>query len=336
MRTGRMYIVWAETEVQDSMNKPSHHSLFQMSGLPETFGVVLLTVGLVLLLSPYLGGYEVGDLSIPELDAATARILKIIGPVIFLVLIFAFVPIWKRSEERMQAEETAWLPRSDERFDRAAYRLMLDASQLLETGQADKARSTYERARTLYWQLGDHRWEANALWGLGELELRVGSEEKARSTFEEARRLYQLGDDHGDRVAEVSALMHLGELALRLGRNDQAWVSFKDARSIAKKVERRDGEASALIGLGNVEQRRGRIQDARAAYEEAYSLVAARRLPADTQLAANALMGLGRLEKKSAPDAAKEYFDRAAELYESLGATEQERLARNEAERVNE
>lgn len=221
-----------------------------------------------------------------------------------------------------------------ERLDERAANLLAEGMRLWQSGHHEEARLAYEEARTLYYQIRDHEGEANALWGLGEMELTLGHKEQARTAFEQARKLFQLGDKPGSRIREVNALMHLGEKALYLGHSDQAWVAFKEARKTSEQIKRPDGEASALIGLGHVEQKLGHIDEARSAYEEAYNLSKVTSLPPMSILAANALMGLGRLEADHNAERAKDYYLEAARLYEAIGEFEQEREALNEAEKL--
>lgn len=70
-------------------------SVYEIVRLPEAFGVVLLTVALVLFLSPYLSGADFGIFKIPSFPASTTRALKFVGPVVFVVALFLFLPIWR-------------------------------------------------------------------------------------------------------------------------------------------------------------------------------------------------------------------------------------------------
>jgi len=63
-----------------------------MMGLPEAFGVVLLTLTLVVALSPYLGGMTIGNLAFPTWPSRTAFVIRIVGPVFFTLMVIAFLP----------------------------------------------------------------------------------------------------------------------------------------------------------------------------------------------------------------------------------------------------
>lgn len=62
-------------------------STYELIGLPETFGVVLLTFGLVLALSPFFSGVDFGIFQVPAFDTTTVKTLRIAGPAVFIVLV---------------------------------------------------------------------------------------------------------------------------------------------------------------------------------------------------------------------------------------------------------
>lgn len=68
-------------------------SIIKLLGLPETFAVVLLTFSFILVLAPYFSGADFGLFKIPQFTDSARKKLKMVGPVIFLVLVILFVPI---------------------------------------------------------------------------------------------------------------------------------------------------------------------------------------------------------------------------------------------------
>jgi hypothetical protein len=68
-------------------------SIIKLLGLPETFAVVLLTFSFILALAPYFSGADFGLFKIPQFTDSARKKLKIIGPIIFLVLVILFVPL---------------------------------------------------------------------------------------------------------------------------------------------------------------------------------------------------------------------------------------------------
>ena len=69
-------------------------SLYKLSGIPDSFGVVLLTFAFILLLAPYFSGADFGLFKIPVFGQPAKKWLKIIGPIAFLACAFPFVPVF--------------------------------------------------------------------------------------------------------------------------------------------------------------------------------------------------------------------------------------------------
>jgi hypothetical protein len=69
-------------------------SVFKISGLPEAFGVLLLSVSFILLLTPYLSGKDFGLFKVPELGPTATSWWKRIGPGLFLLVVLAFIPLF--------------------------------------------------------------------------------------------------------------------------------------------------------------------------------------------------------------------------------------------------
>lgn len=65
-------------------------SIIKLIGLPESFAVVLLTFSFILLLAPYFSGADFGLFKVPQFTDGGRKKLKIIGPIIFLVLVMLF------------------------------------------------------------------------------------------------------------------------------------------------------------------------------------------------------------------------------------------------------
>jgi hypothetical protein len=85
--------------------KSHRRSIIEIIRLPETFGVVLLTGSLVLLLSPYMSGADFGIFKVPIFPSETARILRAVGPAAFLLALFLFLPVWKSAVESAEVPE---------------------------------------------------------------------------------------------------------------------------------------------------------------------------------------------------------------------------------------
>jgi|SRR5215213_946777 len=84
-------------------------SLFEWSKLPMPFGVAVLLLLLIFLLSPYFSGFNFGIFNIPQFAETQKRALKIIGPVLFVLSIFSFLPLWTtaRTDRASEVVNTA-------------------------------------------------------------------------------------------------------------------------------------------------------------------------------------------------------------------------------------
>jgi len=68
-------------------------SLFKLSGLPDSFGAVLFVFSFIFFLSPYLSGSDFGVFKIPSFDPSLKRWLKVIGPMFFIGMVVAYLPL---------------------------------------------------------------------------------------------------------------------------------------------------------------------------------------------------------------------------------------------------
>lgn len=79
------------------MPKPVKHSdrtsVYQLSGLPGAFGKTLLTISLVLVLTPYFAGDKIGPVDIPDCSGKLKEALKVVGPVVFMIMIGVHLPL---------------------------------------------------------------------------------------------------------------------------------------------------------------------------------------------------------------------------------------------------
>lgn len=74
-----------------------------MSGLPDPFGVVLLVFSFILLLAPYFSGTDFGLFKIPTVNDRARKLLKVIGPILFMFCIFLFAPILPSNQQVISA-----------------------------------------------------------------------------------------------------------------------------------------------------------------------------------------------------------------------------------------
>jgi SAM-dependent methyltransferase len=72
-------------------------STLQVIGIPKEFGVLLLTFALILAVSPYLGGTDLGIFKVPSFSPKVGWALCFLGPILLLVAALLFLPFWEQS-----------------------------------------------------------------------------------------------------------------------------------------------------------------------------------------------------------------------------------------------
>lgn len=75
-------------------------STLHILGIPEGFGVILLTLALILAMSPYLGGTDLGIFIVPEFSLHATGVLRYLGPVLLAVVSLLFLPCWPQQGKR--------------------------------------------------------------------------------------------------------------------------------------------------------------------------------------------------------------------------------------------
>ena len=70
------------------------NSTLELVGIPNEFGVVLLSFGLILTLIPYCGGTDWGIFKVPSMSTNAITILKFLGPALLSFIILLFIPLW--------------------------------------------------------------------------------------------------------------------------------------------------------------------------------------------------------------------------------------------------
>lgn len=123
------------------------------------------------------------------------------------------------------------------------------AERLAQTGDIAEARSAYERARLSYEREGDRLGEANALMGLGHLELTLGRNVQARKAYAEARILYTQLDD---RLGWANALVGIAQ-AEKSSDPARAGGHFGAAALLYKQLGLPEREAQALAAAERLE-----------------------------------------------------------------------------------
>lgn len=81
-------------------------SVISWLGIPQAFGSVLLSLSLILTLTPYLAGTDFGIFKVPDLNANSRKTFQWLGPVFLLGSCLLFVPLIKRSNTKKLAESS--------------------------------------------------------------------------------------------------------------------------------------------------------------------------------------------------------------------------------------
>jgi len=66
-------------------------------GVPKEIGIILVTLCIILAISPYLGGSDLGIFKVPKLPIRSSQVLRYLGPLLFLLGLLLFLPCWRRS-----------------------------------------------------------------------------------------------------------------------------------------------------------------------------------------------------------------------------------------------
>jgi tetratricopeptide (TPR) repeat protein len=188
------------------------------------------------------------------------------------------------------------------------------AVHFLDFGFWSEVRYLYSQALALARDLDDRRIEADALWGLGQVERRVGEYGQAREYYTQA---LTLARNLGYQRAEADALRGLGHVERLVGEYGQAREYYTQALTLARNLGYQRVEVDALRGLGQVERLVGEYSRAREYYTEALTL--SRHL-GDRRAETEALWGLGEVDRLVGEyGQAREYHSQALTLARHLG-----------------
>jgi CHAT domain-containing protein/tetratricopeptide (TPR) repeat protein len=178
-------------------------------------------------------------------------------------------------------------------------------------GHYDEAAVLLDRSLALWKPEDGPEQRAQTLLTRGHLHRDLGETDRARKRFQEALPLFRQA---GDRDHEAAAWNALGMLANDAGRPAEALEPLQ--KSLALRAPGSRGQAVTLNTLGAVYRQLGRPDDALRAYEEALPIFI--RL-GESREQARCLGNLGRLEAGTRDTAAIGHFDRAVELFRTLG-----------------
>jgi tetratricopeptide (TPR) repeat protein len=206
-----------------------------------------------------------------------------------------------------QAIETHGTPSQQAATWLALANLARDRSDL------DTAQAQYERAQTLFQQIGDVLGEAKCVQGLGDIARDRSELDTARARYEQALPMHQQA---GDAVGEAHCIRSLGDIDLERSNLDAAQTRYEQALPMFQQAGSVLGEALCIQGLGDIAQDRKELDTARARYEQA--------LPMHQQIGdvlgeANCIQGLGDVAREQCDnDEARTLYDQALALYQAV------------------
>lgn len=131
-----------------------------------------------------------------------------------------------------------------------AERLLLLGHWLVEQGEWDEARATYDGARTIFRREGDRAGEARALNNAANLDLMTGRTQSAIKTYRRSLRAFEGQVDR--RRDEAIALLNLGLSHRNQGQRDEAMLAAEEALSVARQSADRQIEGRARLLRGTI------------------------------------------------------------------------------------
>ena len=127
-----------------------------------------------------------------------------------------------------------------------AERLLVRGGSELAGGEAREARQTYERARSLYRQMGDILGEGRVALALAQLEAAVGQPDTARANISEAVGLFRQG---GSALWLAQALAVWGDLEAAEGSPGEATALYAQARTEWARAPRDKASAHPVLQM---------------------------------------------------------------------------------------
>lgn len=86
------------------MMSTDRKSTLNLLHIPEEFGLLLLTLTLILAISPLIGDTDLGIFKIPKFSQQVTSILIYLGPVLFVISIILHMPLWQQNEKEKDSQ----------------------------------------------------------------------------------------------------------------------------------------------------------------------------------------------------------------------------------------
>jgi CHAT domain-containing protein/tetratricopeptide (TPR) repeat protein len=136
-------------------------------------------------------------------------------------------------------------------------------------GEPQRALKYFQEALPIQKKLGDRNGQANTLTGLGFLHHMLGDSKKALEYLEQSLALSKL---IGDKQSEASSLNNLGAIHWALGNPEQALKYFNDSLPLSMLIGDKSGEATTLMNIGRCYKVMGNPKEALKFLEQALTL----------------------------------------------------------------
>jgi tetratricopeptide (TPR) repeat protein len=132
--------------------------------------------------------------------------------------------------------------------------------------QKQKALEYYEKALSIFREVGDRSGEATVLNNIGGIYDDLGQKQKALGYYEKALPILR---EVRNRSVEASTLNNIGMVYSSLGQKQKGLEYYEEALRISREVGDQSGEAAMMDNIGKVYSDLGQMQKALEYYEKA-------------------------------------------------------------------
>ncbi|WP_333448631.1 tetratricopeptide repeat protein [Microcoleus sp. D3_18_C4] len=193
-------------------------------------------------------------------------------------------------------------------------RLVQQAGQQQQRGQAQQAIETLQQALALARQLKDRTLEGLALNDIGFNYDSIGQPQEALKYFNQALPIWR---EVGDRSLEATTLNNIGGVYGSISQPQEALKYYNQALPITRSVGDRAGEAVTLSNIGRVYDSISQPQEALKYFNQALPIL---RSVGDSSGEAATLNNIGLVYNSiSQPQEALKYFNQALPIKRSMG-----------------
>ncbi|NEP34987.1 CHAT domain-containing protein [Moorena sp. SIO3B2] len=181
------------------------------------------------------------------------------------------------------------LAQTSERREAEADRLFDKGMEQSKVSQFREALQSWQRALTIYREIGDRKGEAYSLGNLGNVYQHLGDYKKAIEFHQQSLAIVR---EIGDWQDEAGSLGNLGIAYNYLGDYQKAIENFQQSLAIEREIGDRQGEAGSLNNLGNAYNYLGNYPKAIEFHQQSLAI---HRDIGDWQGVANSLANLGNV-----------------------------------------